>query len=58
MVDTIAFFHHTLTQPEVTNTDRLQHDLLSLTNALRGQPNTILNTQLDAITHLRDAFFQ
>ena len=50
VADTVAIRHHTLTQPEVTDADRLQHGLSSLTNALKGQPYTVHDAQLDAIT--------
>ena len=58
VTDTIDFHHHSITQPEVTPEDRLQHRLTSLTNALREAPNATNDLQLEVLAKLQDALGQ
>ncbi len=47
--DTAEFFHHGVTQPDVTPADRLHHGIHALTEALKKSPVPIADLQLDAI---------
>ena len=54
--DTVEFLHDYLTQPTVTEGDRIVHALNFLSCAVKDAPATIHHEQLTAISKLRDLF--
>ena len=56
--DTAEFCHSYLTQPSLTSKGRITHTMSILACALIELPTATYNTQLDAITNLRDLFSQ
>ena len=54
--DTLEYSHHYLTQPTLTPEDCFLHGIQTLTCALEDAPTEMCDTQLRAISALRDVF--
>ena len=56
ITDTSEYLHIDLTQPNITDEDRITHEIQFLTVALKDVPTSICNSQVAAIDAVREIF--